>query len=78
MEDFIVDIVVSPSPLKNWKVNINKYVNGNFVSSEPSNKGMEEIEGRTKRVYGKYLRKFIVQMTAGEQCENITKNEDVY
>jgi len=77
MEPFIVDIVVSPNKLKGWTVNINKYVNGIFVSSEPSNMDTEEIERRARRTYGKYFRKFIIQTTAGEQCENITKDEDM-
>lgn len=77
MEQFVVDIVVSPNQLKGWKVNINKYVNGNFISSEPSNMDTEEIERRAKRTYGKYFRRFIIQTTAGEKCENITEDEDI-
>jgi hypothetical protein len=76
MEQLIVDIVVSPNHLKAWKVNINKYVNGIFVSSEPSNLDTEEIERRARRTYGKYFRRFIIQTTPGERCDSITKDED--
>ena len=77
MEPFVVDIVVSPNALKGWKLNINKYVNGNFISSEPSNTDTEEIERRQRRIYGKYFRRFIIQTTAGEGYDNITEDEDM-
>lgn len=77
MEPFIVDIVVSPNRLRGWAVNINKYVNGNFISSEPSNRDTEEIERRARRTYGKYFRKFIITTGDGERDENITKDEDM-